>query len=131
MKVAEIFESMEYGPAAESADPAIEFLEKHSRKFGLFIDGKWKKPNSKSYVTSFNPSTNQKLAEISEADEKDVKDAVSAAKKALQEWVGIGGHARARYLYALARQIQKYSRAFAVLESMDNGKPIREFTLIR
>ena len=66
------------------------------------------------------------MAKISEANETDVNKAVAAAKKALPEWVKIGAHQRARYLYALARQIQKHSRLFAVLESMDNGKPIRE-----
>ena len=72
------------------------------------------------------PSTKEHLAKISEANEADVNKAVNAARKALPEWVNIGAHKRARYLYALARQIQKHSRLFAVLESMDNGKPIRE-----
>jgi len=126
MKIKEIYETMSYGPAPESADEAIHFLESHKREFKLFINGKWEKPSSKEYFETINPCTKEVLANISEANEKDVNKAVSAAKKALPEWVNIGAHKRARYLYALARQIQKHSRLFAVLESLDNGKPIRE-----
>ena len=126
MKIKEIYETMSYGPAPESADEAIQFLDSHKRKFNLFINGKWVTPSSKEYFDSINPSTKEKLAQISEANEADVNKAVAAAKKALPEWVNIGAHQRARYLYALARQIQKHSRLFAVLESLDNGKPIRE-----
>ena len=126
MEIKEIYNSMTYGPAPESADEAIHFLESHKRKFKLFINGKWVAPSSGEYFDSIDPSNKKKLAKISEANETDVNKAVSAAKKALPEWVNIGSHQRARYLYALARQIQKHSRLFAVLESMDNGKPIRE-----
>jgi aldehyde dehydrogenase (NAD+) len=126
MKIKEIYETMSYGPAPESADEAIQFLDNHRRTFNLFINGKWVAPSSKEYFNSINPSTKEKLAQISEANEADVNKAVAAAKKALPEWANIGGHQRARYLYALARQIQKHSRLFAVLESLDNGKPIRE-----
>tara|TARA_R110000868_G_scaffold153120_3_gene378456 strand:- start:19 stop:2409 length:2391 start_codon:yes stop_codon:yes gene_type:complete len=126
MKVKDIYETMEYGPAPESADEAIQFLESHHKKFKLFINGKWVEPSSGEYFESVNPSTKEVLANISEANDTDVNKAVAAAKKALPEWVKIGAHKRARYLYALARQIQKHSRLFAVLESLDNGKPIRE-----
>ncbi|OUR95072.1 aldehyde dehydrogenase [Flavobacteriales bacterium 34_180_T64] len=126
MKIKEIYETMAYGPAPENADEAIEFLESHQRSFKLFINGKWTAPSSGDYFDSINPSTKAHLAKISEANVSDVNIAVSAAKKALPEWVNIGAHKRARYLYALARQIQKHSRLFAVLESMDNGKSIRE-----
>ncbi len=126
MKIKEIYDTMSYGPAPESADEAIQFLESHKRKFDLFIDGKWVVPSSKKYFDSVNPSTKEKLAKISEASTADVNKAVTAAKKALPEWVKIGPHQRAKYLYALARQIQKHSRLFAVLESLDNGKSIRE-----
>jgi len=117
---------MEYGPAPESDSVAIEFLEKHKRSFNLFINGKWKKPASGKYFDSISPGNKKKLAKIAEGNAKDVDDAVAAAKKALPKWIEIGPHARAKYLYALARQIQKHSRLFAVLEAMDNGKPIRE-----
>ncbi len=126
MKVKEIFETMEYGPAPESAQEANEWLAQHKGKFELFIEGKWQEPLAKKYFDSESPSTKMHLAKLAEADAKDVDKAVAAAKKALPEWVAIGGHHRARYLYALARQIQKHARLFAVLESMDNGKPIRE-----
>ncbi len=126
MKIKEIYDTMTYGPAPENADVAIQFLEDHKRKFNLFINGKWVSPSSKEYFDSINPSTKEKLAKISEANEADVNKAVIAAKKALPEWIKIGAHQRTRYLYALARQIQKHSRLFAVLESLDNGKPIRE-----
>src|SRR5690606_9711253 len=118
--------TMVYGPAPETAKPAIEFLEAHQRSFGLFIDGKWVKPNSGKYADTHNPSTKEFLAKIAEADETDVNNAVQAANKAMPEWVAIGGFERAKYLYAIARQIQKHSRLFAVLETLDNGKPIRE-----
>ena len=117
---------MEYGPAPESPSPAYDWLAKHDKKFSLFIDGKWQQPSSGKYFDSVNPSDKKFLSKISEGNKKDVDKAVAAARKALPGWVKAGGHVRARYLYALARQIQKHSRLFAVLESLDNGKPIRE-----
>ncbi len=126
MKIKEIYDTMAYGPAPESAAPAIEFLEAHKRTFKLFINGKWKAPTSKKYFDTINPATKEKLGVLAEANEKDVNAAVAAANKALPKWIEIGAHQRARYMYALARQIQKHSRLFAVLESIDNGKPIRE-----
>ena len=126
MEVKHIFETMEYGPAPESSIEAMDYLNSHNNTFQLFIKGEWVTPTSNEYFDSINPSTGEQLAKISEANEQDVDFAVKAAKDALPEWVNIGGHQRARYLYAMARQIQKHSRLFAVLESMDNGKPIRE-----
>lgn len=126
MKIKEIYDTMAYGPAPESAELAMAFLRKHKNKFQLFIDGQWKKPASGSYFDSINPATKEHLGKIADANKKDVDFAVAAAKKALPKWVAIGGHQRAKYLYALARQIQKHARLFAVLESLDNGKPIRE-----
>lgn len=126
MKVKSIYNAMEYGPAPESSSAAKEWLEKHNRKFNLFIDGYWQAPTSSKYFQSINPANKQFLADISQANIKDADKAVQAARKALPKWVELGAHVRARYLYALARQIQKHSRLFAVLESLDNGKPIRE-----
>ncbi len=117
---------MEYGPAPETATTAQEYLESHHRQFDLFIDGTWQKPHSKKYDESINPATKEFLAKFADADEVDVDKAVKAANKALPEWVKIGGFERAKYLYAIARQIQKNSRLFSVLETLDNGKPIRE-----
>jgi aldehyde dehydrogenase (NAD+) len=126
MKIKEIYKSMPYGPAPESAGQANDFLEAHNRQFELFINGEWRAPNTGKYFESFNPANKQPIAKVAEANEQDVDAAVKAAQNALPNWVAMGGHQRARYLYALARQIQKHSRLFAVLETLDNGKPIRE-----
>ena len=128
MKVAEILKqkTLPYGAAPEAATPALDWIAEHDGKFGLFINGKFREPQSKEYFDSNNPSTNKKLARVAQANKKDVDDAVKAARKAYPAWSKTPGHIRARYLYAIARQIQKHSRLFAVLETMDNGKPIRE-----
>jgi len=126
MEIKEIFDTMVYGPAPESAAPAVDFLESKNRTFDLFINGEWTKPNSKKYMESKNPANKEFLAKFAEADEKDVDRAVKAAKEALPKWSGLSGFERAKYLYAIARQVQKNSRLFAVLETLDNGKPIRE-----
>src|SRR5688572_7977752 len=125
-KVAEIFESLEYGPAPESATPVLSWLDAHDRKFGMFVNGQWVEPSGGEYFDSINPGNGKALAQIAQATREDVADAVKAAKKAQESWKKLSGHERARYLYAIARQIQKHSRHFAVLESLDNGKPIRE-----
>ena len=126
MEIKEIYDTMVYGPAPESAAPAVEFLEQHNRSFDLFIGGEWVKPHSKKYAHSTNPSNKEFLAKIAEADETDVDNAVIAANSALVAWSALSGFERAKYLYAIARQIQKHARLFAVLETLDNGKPIRE-----
>ena len=123
--VPEIFQKMEYGPAPEAAGPVLEWLERHGRRFGLFIGGKWLSGEGETFET-LNPSTGKPLATLTQAGPADVNRAVAAARKAQPEWWALGGHGRARYLYAAARQMQKHSRFFAVLESLDNGKPIRE-----
>jgi aldehyde dehydrogenase (NAD+) len=123
--IPEIFETMAYGPAPEAAAPAHAWLDRHGRSFGLFIGGTWTAPKGESFE-SFNPATGKPLARLRQAGSAEVDRAVRAARAAQAEWWAIGGHARARYLYALARQVQKHSRLFAVLESLDNGKPIRE-----
>lgn len=84
MKIKEIYETMSYGPAPESADEAIQFLESHNRSFKLFINGKWTAPASGEYFESTNPCTKETLAKISEANEADVNKAVAAAKKPYQ-----------------------------------------------
>jgi aldehyde dehydrogenase (NAD+) len=125
-KVAEIFESMEYGPAPESAAPAFEWLDSHERRFDLFIDGQWVPPENDERFVTINPATGDALGEIAQAGGASVERAVNAARAAQPKWEALGGHARARYLYAIARLLQKNSRLFAVLETLDNGKPIRE-----
>jgi len=126
MKITDIYETMEYSPAPESPDLALEWLKEQKSKFGLFINGKWCKAKSGKVFSTNNPASGKKLASISEAGKIDVDSAVSAAKHAFPKWKALSGHERARYLYALARQLQKHSRLFAVLETLDNGKTIRE-----
>ena len=123
-EISTVFETLEYGPAPETAAPANAWLDAHGRKFGHFIGGKWTKPAQ--LFQSTNPATNEKLADISNGGKSDVDKAVKAARAAFPSWSGLSGFERAKHLYAIARFIQKESRLFAVLETMDNGKPIRE-----
>ncbi|WP_050929211.1 aldehyde dehydrogenase family protein [Aestuariivita boseongensis] len=124
MTVKEIFETMEYGPAPESAAEALAWLVDQGDRFGHFIDGEFTKPANG--FESRNPATGEVLATLSQATMGDVDAAVSAARAAQDKWQKLGGAGRARYLYALARLLQKHARLFAVLETLDNGKPIRE-----
>lgn len=126
MSVTEKFETMEYGPAVESDAKAKEWLAGHKASFGHYIGGKFVKPKGRESFVSYNPATGEKLAELTNGTSADVDAAVKAARGAQADWAGLGGHTRARYLYAIARLVQKHSRILAVLESMDNGKPIRE-----
>jgi aldehyde dehydrogenase (NAD+) len=124
--VARIFETMEWGPAPEASGPALEWLQAHGGTFGLFIDGRWMPPAAGETFETINPATRATLARVAQAGKPDVDAAVAAARRAFPEWSGLPGHARARYLYALAREVQKHARLLAVLESLDNGKSIRE-----
>jgi aldehyde dehydrogenase (NAD+) len=123
-KIAELFETMEYGPAPEVADHAHAWIAGHDARFGHFIGGSWTPPGD-TFV-SLNPSNEQTLAHITNGTLADVEAAVSAARSAQAGWWALGGHGRARHLYAIARHIQKHSRLFSTLETLDNGKPIRE-----
>jgi len=125
-KTAEVFETLEYGPAPESSERAVGWLERHGRRFGHFVDGDWRDPSGDDRFETLNPATGEPIAEIAQGSEADVDAAVRAARAALGGWQDRSGHERARYLYALARKIQKNARELAVLETMDNGKPIRE-----
>ncbi len=124
MTIKEIFDSMDYGTAPESASEAMAWIAEHGARFGLFIDGAWTKPGD-TFETK-NPATGEVLAKITQAGADDVDAAVRAARKAQPGWAKLSGHQRARKLYALARLVQKHARLFAVLETLDNGKPIRE-----
>ena len=126
MDIAQVFETMVYGPAPESPAAANAWLDEHDRKLGLFINNRWMKPEGASYYPSYNPATGELLAETVQAGQEEVDAAVAAARQAFETWSQTPGQARARYLYAIARNIQKHHRLLAVLESMDNGKPIRE-----
>ena len=123
--VMEKFESMAYGPAPEDASEALRWLDRHHRRFGHFINGAWTTPSTATFETR-NPATGDLLATVAAGSPADIDAAVTAARQALPPWQALTGHQRARYLYALARQIQKHSRLLAVLETLDNGKPIRE-----
>jgi len=123
--IPEIFQTMSYGPAPEGVGPANEWLEGHGRNFELFIGGEWIAGKGDSFET-LNPATGKPVARLAQATDAEVASAVRAARSAQAAWWSLGGHGRARYLYALAREVQKHSRILAVLETLDNGKPIRE-----
>jgi len=122
--VKEIFATMEYGPAPESPDFVNAWLEKHGRRFGHFINGRFVEGTNSFEV--INPANKAVIATVSQGSNAEIDQAVQAAGAAFEYWRALSGHERARYLYAIARQVQKHSRLFAVLETMDNGKPIRE-----
>ncbi|MBV8740437.1 MAG: aldehyde dehydrogenase family protein [Sinobacteraceae bacterium] len=124
--IAEKFRSMEYGAAPEDPANSLRWLDQHHRRFGHYIGGKWTRPAQGRYFETSDPSSGEKIADIAEGGPKDINAAVKAARAALPRWQSLTPHARARFLYALARQVQKHSRRLAVLETLDNGKPIRE-----
>jgi aldehyde dehydrogenase (NAD+) len=123
MTIKEVFDSMDYGPAPESSAEAMAWLKKHG-VFGAFIDGAFATPEA-PFATK-NPATGAVLAQVSQGSAETVDAAVKAAARAFPKWARTSGAQRARVLYALARLVQKHARLFAVLESLDNGKPIRE-----
>jgi len=125
MSVKDIYKTMDYGPAPESDEQARAWLSGRKKKFDLFIGGKWVQASGKAFA-SVNPADGKKLASISTASKADVNKAVKAAEAAGASWRALSGHERATYLYAIARLVQKHARVLAVLESMDNGKSIRE-----
>lgn len=125
-EITEIFDTLEYGPAPESTEPVDSWLEQHDREFSLWIDGAWHESSGGERFETLNPATGRPLARISQGSDADVAAAVAAAREAFPIWSGLSGHQRSRYLYAIARRLQRDSRLFSVLETMDNGKPIRE-----
>lgn len=126
MSVAEIFQKMTYGPAPEASDIATAWLDRHERRFELVIDNKWTPPRDGGYLDSYAPATGERLAKFADGGIDDINSAAAAARRAFESWSKTPGHVRARYLYAIARSVQKHARLLAVLESLDNGKPIRE-----
>ncbi len=123
--IREAYEAMPWGPAPEAAAPALAWLDRHGRQFGHLIDGACTAPGPDRFEV-INPATREVLASVSQGSGDVVDQAVRAARAAQPGWEALGGHGRARYLYALARLVQKHSRLLAVVESLDNGKPIRE-----
>src|SRR3982075_501516 len=126
MSIAEKFVSMEYGPAPEDSKEAVAWLGRHGHRLQHFIGGGWQAPAAGEYLRTIDPSDGEKLASVAQGSVADVDAAVKAARAASSGWQALTPHARARYLYAIARLVQKHSRLLAVLETMDNGKPIRE-----
>src|SRR5215510_5530509 len=126
MSILEKFGTMEYGPAPEDPRESLLWLDHYQRRFGHFINGEFQPPSEGKYFETVDPSTGEKIADVAQGTSVDVDAAVKAARAALRGWQKLSGHQRARFLYALARQVQKHSRRLAVLETLDNGKPIRE-----
>ncbi|MFC3461200.1 aldehyde dehydrogenase family protein [Massilia haematophila] len=122
--IKEILQTMDYGPAPETTKEAHAWLDGHGRRFGLFIDNDW--TEAADTFASNNPADGSELAQVTQATADDVERAVAAARRAQPGWVALGGHGRAKVMYALARLLQKHARLFAVLETLDNGKTIRE-----
>ena len=125
-QLTELFQTLPYGPAPEAADAAEAWLDSHARKFDLFINNKWVAPAEGKTLTVSNPARGETLAQAADASAADIDAAVSAARAAYETWSTLSPHQRARHLYAIARNMLKHARLLAVVESLDNGKPIRE-----
>ena len=123
-KITDILRTMDYGPSPESDEHVRAWLAAHKNGFGHFIGGRFSAPHALFDVD--NPATGERIARVSQGTAEDVDAAVASARKALGKWAALSGDQRARHLYALARHVQKRDRFLAVLESVDNGKPIRE-----
>ncbi|MFA8442171.1 aldehyde dehydrogenase family protein [Yoonia sp.] len=123
MTIKEIFDTMDYGPAPESSAEALKWLADRGGIAGHYINGKWG-PMRDDYASN-NPATGEKLAGVTKGTAEEIDAAIAAARKAQPAWAK-SGHKRARVLYAIARLMQKHSRLLAVMETLDNGKPIRE-----
>jgi aldehyde dehydrogenase (NAD+) len=112
---------IEYAPSRESTE-----IVTIKPSYQLYIGGRWVDPKVGGSFTSTNPATEAPLAQIAEADADDVDRAVKAARKAFPKWSGLAPTERAKVVYRIARQLQERSREFAVLETLDGGKPIKE-----
>lgn len=123
-RITDILTTMDYGPAPEDSSVVQGWLARHAAGFGHFIDGAFTPPGETFTVT--NPATGAGIARVTQGTAADVEAAVRAARAAQPGWAALPGHDRARHLYALARHIQQHARFLAVLEVIDNGKPIRE-----
>lgn len=124
-KIRDILNTMDYGPAPEDSKDVRAWLASHEAGFGHFIGGAFTKPKGETFEVH-NPANSEKLADVAIADAKDIDKAVDAATSALKKWQALSGNQRARHIYALARHVQKHARFLAVLETLDNGKTIRE-----
>ena len=122
--IKDILRTMDYGPSPEGSEPVRAWLKEHQGGFGHFINGAFSKPGELFDV--FNPATGDRIARVTQGAPKDIDAAVAAARKALPKWAALSGFERSKHLYALARHVQKRERFLSVLETIDNGKPIRE-----
>ena len=120
------YQAMDYAEAPESRSEADAWLKARDLSKSLFVNGEWKAAASGATFDVLEPASGKLIGKVSEAGKSDVDLAVAAARKALPKWQAAGGYARARVLYAIGRAMQRHARLFAVLESIDNGKPIRE-----
>lgn len=125
-QIKDILRTMDYGPAPESNVDVQNWLDANEGGFGHFINGRFVSAEGRKTFAVHNPANERLLARVTEGSAEDVDAAVKAARAAFGKWSALPGHERARYLYAIARHIQKRERFFSVLETMDNGKPIRE-----
>src|SRR5437879_12867700 len=123
--ISEIFETMEYGPAPEAEQPALEWIARHGGEFGLYVGGRWVKGQDGRGFDVINPATRAKLARVVQAGPADVSAAVAAARAALPGWAALPGHARARPLYAPAPAVPQHPRLLAGPRSPDTGKSTR------
>ncbi len=124
--VSDVLDSMDYGPSPEQTSHVTDWLALHKDGFGHFINGAFAASSGKTWISVDNPATGATLGRVPQGTEADVDAAVKAARRAFPAWSRLPGYQRAKHLYALARHIQKRERFFAVLETMDNGKTIRE-----
>jgi aldehyde dehydrogenase (NAD+) len=122
--IKDILRTMDYGPSPESSEHVGIWLEEHESGFGHFINGAFTKPGDLFDV--FNPARGERIARVSQGSPKDIDAAVAAARKAQPKWAALSGFERSKHIYALARHVQKRERFLSVLETIDNGKPIRE-----
>jgi aldehyde dehydrogenase (NAD+) len=122
--IKDILRTMDYGPSPESSEHVGVWLEEHKAGFGHFINGVFTKPGDLFEV--FNPATGERIARATQGSPADIDAAVAAARKAQPKWAALSGFERSKHLYALARHVQKRERFLSVLETIDNGKPIRE-----
>ncbi|HEY5206204.1 MAG TPA: aldehyde dehydrogenase family protein [Roseiarcus sp.] len=122
--IKDILRTMDYGPSPESTEHVGLWLDAHKSGFGHFINGAFTKPSALFDV--FNPANGERIAHVSQGSPKDIDAAVAAARKAQPKWAALSGFERSKHIYALARHVQKRERFLSVLETIDNGKPIRE-----
>jgi aldehyde dehydrogenase (NAD+) len=105
-----------YAPAPESTD-----IVRLQERYGLYVGGKW--VDTKEHFATISPRDESPLAEVAQASEADVQNAVAAAREAFKGWSKLPGSERAKYLFRIARILAERSREFAVLESLNGGKP--------